>query len=277
MKHRMRTAGVQLDTLPRKRTTLGGGARVVQLPMLVAQPLPMGRAAVLRGRLQAFASALNPWRAVRALAGSTEFATLCAGILFTLAVQQWFAAGSRDLALIGAATASEAPVAAPAADADAGTTSQRLHSELAEVLAIEPRSPLGRASAGVSRDDALALADTYLRGASDTPPSRLEARYWLKYALAPTLTDPTLPWALSQLGSIYAAPGSGLPDFKAASVLWQAGAALGDPVATCFLARMHELGAGVERDLETARRIYSMALKAGGCPGLIEALGRLEK
>jgi len=40
---------------------------------------------------------------------------------------------------------------------------------------------------------------------------------------------------------------------------------------------MHELGAGVQRDAETARRIYSMALKAGGCPGLMDALGRLHE
>jgi TPR repeat protein len=149
--------------------------------------------------------------------------------------------------------------------------------ELMAILKTEARSPLGQSPVGVTRDEALALADQHLRGLGGHRASRAEAGYWLKHALRPSLSDPSLTWALSQLGSIYAAPAAGRPDFKAASLLWQVAASLGDPVATCFLARMHELGAGVQRDTETARRIYSMALKAGGCPGLMDALGRLQE
>ena len=207
---------------------------------------------------------------------SRTLAAFCAGLVIALAGQQ--------LAGVGRASLDARPGEPPVALSQPRTTTSIAQEETANVkpspvvsalVTADTRSPLGRTAEGVTREEGLMLADKFLRGV-DSPRNRLEAAYWLKHALSPTLRDPALPWALSQLGSVYAAPDAGLPDYKSASTLWQIAASLGDPVAHCFLARLHEFGLGVEKDPETARRLYALALNAGGCPGLARALGRLQ-
>ncbi len=148
--------------------------------------------------------------------------------------------------------------------------------DLVKVFATEPRSPLGRTSAGITREDALAFADRHLRGSDGWPMHRQEAAYWLKYATAGTVADPSLTWALTQLGSVFATADSGKADYRKARAVWHVAAALGDPIAYCFLGRMHEFGLGTARNDTTARHFYSRALSVGGCPGLAQSLSRLQ-
>ncbi len=207
-------------------------------------------------------------------------ASFCFGLVVALGLQQWLApfrgGPPRGSTLFNA----EGPPAIPMPPAiqpgsgSANSPGNRL--TLASLFQADARSPFGRPSASVSADAAFTLADTQLRGLGNTPPNRLEASYWLRHALGQSFRDPRVPWALTQLGAIYAAPDAGVPDFKSASLVWQIAGSMGDPVATCYLARMHEFGIGVERDPETARRIYGIAMKAGGCPGLNDAIGRLQ-
>lgn len=212
-----------------------------------------------------------------------EVSAFFIGLVLALVLQQGFGKSrasvsvSRDTPAafaIQSAQLTPAAEGANKASTEAADTS-RPSQAVAALLAVEARSPFGVPSAGVSTQRAMELAENHLRGLNGAAQSRLEANYWLKHALGPVLRDPSLTWALSQLGSVYAAPDVGLPDFKAASTAWQIAASLGDPVAHCFLARMYELGTGVEKDPETARRLYGLALTAGGCPGLMQALGRL--
>ena len=211
-------------------------------------------------------------------------ASFCFGLVVALGLQQWLApfrsGPPRSGALFNADSPPVIPMP-PASQPGSGASSttatdQRNKLTLASVFQADARSPFGRSSAGVSTDAALVLADAHLRGLDNTQRNRLEAGYWLRHALGPTFRDPRVPWALTQLGSINAAPDAGVPDFKSASLVWQIAGSMGDPVATCYLARMHEFGIGVERDPETARRIYGIAMKAGGCPGLTDAIGRLQ-
>ena len=148
--------------------------------------------------------------------------------------------------------------------------------DLVKVFATEPRSPLGRTSAGITREDALAFADRYLRGSDGWPKHRQEAAYWLKHALAAKVTDPSLTWALTQLGSAFATADNGKADYRNARAVWHVAAALGDPIAYCFLGRMHEFGLGTAKNTTTARHFYSRALSVGGCPGLAQSLSRLQ-
>ena len=234
-------------------------------------------------RQQAFAS--PEYRATakpRVLSPSVAFA---AGILATLTIQHLdltrfsiSGLGSRlnAFSFISSPTLTDATAVPRAVVEQPDVTDTKVNSGITRLVTVEPRSPLGRPSAGIVREDALMLADRYLRGDTGLSRHRLEAAYWLKHALSATLKDPSLTWALTQLGSVLAAPEAGLPDYRGASTVWQVSASLGDPIAYCFLARMHEHGLGVEKDPDTARRLYSHALSSGGCPGLMQSLSRLQ-
>lgn len=121
--------------------------------------------------------------------------------------------------------------------------------------------------------DSLTLAEHFLHqsGGHD----RQEAAYWLKHALQWALPDQSLTWALTQLGSMLATADVGGTDYSKARAVWQVAASLGDPIATCFLARTYEFGLGAEKNIDVARRLYGHALTLGGCPGLAETISRV--
>ena len=113
--------------------------------------------------------------------------------------------------------------------------------------------------------------------------NREEARYWLRKALALGMGDRGVTWALTQLGTIYAAEGSGrtganpsqLPDFASARLLWQLAAARGSTEALCFLARLDAQGLGGPRDADRALLLLKRARRRGGCRDLDAMLARL--
>ena len=156
------------------------------------------------------------------------------------------------------------------------TTIGTTRSQLNELLVVDRWSPLGRDSSGINRDDALMLADRFLRGINGLHQHRSEAGFWLRHALQWTLPDASLTWALTQLGTILASPETSTPDYRQARTAWQVAAALGDPVATCFLAQTHEYGLGTSKNIHVANRLYRHAQALGGCPGLRQSTDALK-
>jgi TPR repeat protein len=142
----------------------------------------------------------------------------------------------------------------------------------ADMFAIATVSPKGRARKGVDLETGLGLADQYLsaNGAAE----RVEGEYWLKHSLSLALGDERIRWALTQLGSGYAAGTSGAPDYAKARLLWEIAGQLGDPIALCFLGTIYERGLGVATDKGQALTWYARAKQAGGCPGGDAALAR---
>ena len=168
--------------------------------------------------------------------------------------------------------------AAPAglADLGAGRTATFAAPRLAAVLDVPALSPLGKSADGVSLEDALRLADAGLYGAADQR-NRAEAKFWLRKALSMGLGDRRLQWAMTQLGTLYATPDSGAPDYQAARELWELAASKEDPVALCFLASLHEHGLGVGKSARQAMIHYERAKARGGCKGVDEAIARVKR
>jgi hypothetical protein len=138
---------------------------------------------------------------------------------------------------------------------------------IAEISSPEMKSPSGRSAQGVTADEALTLADRHL---GSTPPDQAEARYWLRIALARTLGSRQMTWGLTQLGTLYAARENGEKGYAKARTLWQIAGAQGDPVALCFLARMHEQGLGAPANPRRASELYAQATRLGGCPRITD-------
>lgn len=147
--------------------------------------------------------------------------------------------------------------------------------ELSSILTLPDRSDQGASSQGANLTDALKNADQGLVGA--TPEEKAEAKYWLRKSLALGLGDQRLIWAMTQLGTLYAAPANGAPDYAAASTLWQLAAAQGDPIAMCFLASLYEYGLGQAQDTAQALKLYRTAKAKGGCRNVDQAIARLTK
>lgn len=107
--------------------------------------------------------------------------------------------------------------------------------------------------------------------------NKTEAAALLRRYLATTLADERTMWALTQLGSVYAEPaGANQPDYANARRLWELSGSLGDPVAMCFVAALHEHGLGVTADKATALGWYQQSKKAGGCRNIDAAIQRLQ-
>lgn len=139
----------------------------------------------------------------------------------------------------------------------------------------ESTSPRGRSAQNVSRTDALAIADTHLRA---NPPDRAEARFWLRTAMSRALGDAKMTWALTQLGTLYAAGIEGAaPDYARARTFWEIAGAHGDPVALCFLGLLHEKGLGVRPAPTHAQALYAQAEKRGGCPQRARATSTVQR
>ncbi|MEZ5855557.1 MAG: tetratricopeptide repeat protein [Hyphomicrobiaceae bacterium] len=148
--------------------------------------------------------------------------------------------------------------------------------QLGHILDLPDTSPLGRPAQGVNLDEALRLADKGLYGPAQER-NRAEAKYWLRKALSEGLGDRRLLWALTQLGTLYAKPEQGEPDYAAARELWRIAAAKGDGVAMCFLASLAEHGLGMAADRQQALGLYRAAKAMGGCRDVDAAIARLKK
>ncbi len=132
-----------------------------------------------------------------------------------------------------------------------------------EVIAAGPRSPRGTIADTVSPAKALQLAHALLHG-PEVERDPEEAIYWLKRYLASTAGTEHARIALTQLGSAYAEPVRGARDLESARIAWELAGALGDPVAMCFLAAVHERGLGVAANASVAASWYMRAAAAGG-------------
>jgi hypothetical protein len=145
---------------------------------------------------------------------------------------------------------------------------------LKDVFSLDKISPRGRSAVDTDLTTALRLADEGLHGAAA---DRQESAFWLRKSLALVLNQDEVKWALTQLGSTYAAPASGPPDYTKARLVWEIAAAQGDPVALCFLGSVHEKGLGVVATKATALGYFNAAKSAGGCRGVEDAITRLKE
>lgn len=158
-----------------------------------------------------------------------------------------------------------APVNPPASDA--------LYQALIPAAATSPR---GQATAGVSAEKALETANRLLLANSASRDAE-EGAFWLKQYITGTLADTRTLRVLTQLGSVYAEPATGSPDYAKSRLVWEISGAAGDPVAMCFLGLLHENGLGVAADKATALQWYERAKEKGGCPSIDEQIARLKK
>lgn len=145
-----------------------------------------------------------------------------------------------------------------------------------DLLRPGPLSPRGSAAADISADQAFTKADTALHGIdgkSDTE----EARYWFRVGIEKSLSGGRLPWALTQLGTLYARPQATQSEFAVARSLWELAAAKGDPVALCFLAALEESGLAHGPNKANALKLYREAQSTGACDGADMAILRLSK
>ncbi|MGE0855572.1 MAG: tetratricopeptide repeat protein, partial [Hyphomicrobiaceae bacterium] len=145
---------------------------------------------------------------------------------------------------------------------------------LTKLLDVPDRSERGLDTANVNIDEALKRADRLISEA-DASRDADEAKFWLRRALVLGLGDRRMGWAMTQLGTLYASPRSGPPDYATARVLWELSAAQGDPVAFCFLATLYEQGLGVPAQPAEALANYRRARANGGCRDVDAAIARL--
>ena len=170
----------------------------------------------------------------------------------------------------GADTSAGKPARTSAASATAGMADARLFDTLQTAAA----SPRGVATKENNPEKLLAIADAHLHGSSGVRDVE-EGAYWLRRYVAASLGEERMLRALTQLGSTYAEPVSGAPDYIRARQLWEFASQFGDPVAMCFLGALHEHGLGVQPEKKAALHWYARAKSAGGCPQLEESIARV--
>lgn len=145
---------------------------------------------------------------------------------------------------------------------------------LSDVLAVAVVSPRGRQATEVDLAAALKLADENLHGTSG-PADPQEASFWLRKSISMSVGTPQLAWALTKLGTLYAQPTSGPPDYGKARLLWEMAGDSGDATALCFLGALHEFGLGVASSKAKALAIYQRGKAAGGCRDIDTAINRV--
>ncbi len=270
------------DPAPSPSPAMPGLVASVQPSKLVAKPVPPPPVVALPADPpQDFAPQESPAevRLARGLAnaGPREpmsaaalLATLLAGVLGLQAIGLlWFDVKIARRGAPGAALVAPASVASAT---PAGTIAN-----LDEAFSRGPVSPRGVTADGVSPARALERAHGLLRGGSGQRDTE-EAAFWLKHHLQSALGSERTRIVLTQLGSAYADPSSGQPEFGKARVAWELSAAFGDPVAMCFLAAVHERGLGVVADEAVAGGWLKRAGAAGGrCPTRVDAGGAMQK
>lgn len=120
-------------------------------------------------------------------------------------------------------------------------------------------------------------ADTRLHGPASIQ-DRTQAGSLLRRYMVTTLGERRTLWALTQLGSVYADPGrDATPDYHKARDVWEIAGHLGDPVAMCFLASLHEHGLAGSPDLTLALEWLQRARRAGGCADVDARIAQLER
>jgi hypothetical protein len=173
-----------------------------------------------------------------------------------------------------------APASAPATGragtpADTAATASPAAPQLMfDTLAVGAISPRGASGAGVSPSRALENANAQLTGPSRDAD---EAGFWLRRYITQTLGNDRTQRALTQLGSVYAEPSSGAPDYVKARLLWEIASASGDPVAMCFLGLLSENGLGGPADRKAALSWYERSKQSGGCPGVDDSIARVRQ
>lgn len=260
-----RAANGDIDPMPaqtvqRRRgnvVALDGGASSPgeHLRLVTAAPAPAGKPSAA-GKDDSVAAGL--------LSGRRAWISFAAGLATAIVLVGGLVAW-RILPLGGKTDAAMTPDIALAAARSSGS--------LRSILATTGTSPRGRASNGIDAATALALADRHLHGV-ELPRDPGEASYWLRHALSMPLDPEAMRWALTQLGTLHAAPDGFEPDYAKARLLWEVAGALGDPVAMCFNASLYEYGLGVAKHRQLANALYERARNAGGCPGIDEAITR---
>ena len=159
----------------------------------------------------------------------------------------------------------------------AATSAAGRESELVNVLSVGTTSPRGAKTKDRSLQALLEDADAMLH-APDGRRDTAEAAFLLRRYLMGALSEERTLRALTQLGSIYAEPdGNRSPDYARARMLWELAATLGDPIAMCFLASLHEHGLGLGTNKPAALQWYLRAKDAGSCTSADAAIARLRK
>jgi hypothetical protein len=143
-----------------------------------------------------------------------------------------------------------------------------------DMLAVALVSPRGRNAAEVDLPTALKLADDSLHMTAGGP-DQAEASFWLRKALSLSVGTPQMSWTLTQLGTLYAQPSSGPPDYGKARLLWEMAGASGDATALCFLGALYEHGLGVAKAYRQALTYYQRAKTNGGCRDVDAAIARV--
>lgn len=272
------------DFYPGKKT----GTSAVPAPRLAANPPPATPPPLpVRAQATASARAVAPSGAPHSLPAHTpKFLTrqeeqarspymfqrafglgfLVAGLL---AIASTFALrGGGDVAGLLTSPASQSTATKAAEHPSTLTT-------LSSILAVPDVSTRGEQATLIDLAGALKKADQSLAGTSSA--DKAEAKYWLRRSLALGLGEQRLVWAMTQLGTLYASPATGAPDYASARALWEVAAAQGDPIAMCFLASLHEHGLGVARDEVRALVLYRNAKTHGGCRNVDQSIARLTK
>ncbi len=145
---------------------------------------------------------------------------------------------------------------------------------LKDLLQAGPASPRGVTVKESQPAKLLALANASLH-APGAARDVEEGAYWLKRYIAASLGEGQMLRALTQLGSAYAEPAIGTPDFVRARQLWEFASAFGDPVAMCFIGALYEHGLGVASEKKVALAWYARAKAAGSCPQLEASIARV--
>ncbi|MGE0697642.1 MAG: hypothetical protein AB7O57_00950 [Hyphomicrobiaceae bacterium] len=192
------------------------------------------------------------------------FASLVVAGVLLLQAAIWMAVLGESVPLAERAAPLDSAPAELAASPDGTGEPNVFPSEaLYELLAArETLSPSGLQAAGVDAGQALLLASRSLHGPTPLRDTA-EGIFWLRHHLAQSSGGPKTARALTELGSAYAAPSLGKPNYAQAHRAWQLAAAWGDPVAMCLLAALHAGGLGAAADQDAADRWRSRARKAG--------------
>ena len=181
--------------------------------------------------------------------------------------------GGNDAGAVSLSAATRA-IAAPATSATGSV--QPANTLLFDALSVGATSPRGTSANGVTAARALENANLQLL-ASGAARDTEEGAFWLKQYITGTFADDRTMRVLTQLGSVYAEPSMGTPDYAKARLLWEISSAAGDPVAMCFLGLLHESGLGVTADRTSALRWYERSKDKGGCPNVDESLARVRQ
>lgn len=250
--------------LPRVAPVLDGEpvSRPHELPMatLVMPPVQSGTALLAEPPTRQ--RAIVPWGAPAAGASSTR-RTLSVGAPFALGFA--IAAALTALVALRQGGSASPPVIGDALSQPAS---------FSDMLALALVSPRGRSAADVDLPTALKLADESLHPAAGGG-DQVEASFWLRKAIALSVGTPQLTWTLTQLGTLYARPSAGAPDYGKARLLWEMAGASGDASALCFLGALYEHGLGVAKSGREALGYYQRAKSQGGCRGVEEAIARV--